>query len=61
MGCAGFEIELPDGTKEKLYINLEDLRPEASWKVQFVNSPIIHRGNRVYNTSWENCAILHES
>ena len=52
LGGHGWEIELPDGTVEKYYVELPDA-VKASTSLHFSDAPSTHLGEQLQDTSIE--------
>lgn len=58
-GGSGWEIALPDGTTEHLYVELDDgIAMTVVSKLFLIEPPIYHKGKVVDDTSVENCSLL---
>ncbi|ABG57337.1 hypothetical protein [Cytophaga hutchinsonii] len=57
-GGSGWIIELPDGSTEKIYVDMADIQ---TWTIEisFSNHAVMHLGQTVTDTSIENCSSLY--
>lgn len=58
-GASGWILEIPDGTKDKYYVDIKNVDPLFKVSAHLYPEELTHLGNQVLDTSIENCSKLY--